>query len=314
MRKLRDLPTENEAEFLSDALASNGIEANVMQTQQGQFAVWVVDEQKLKEAQGLAATWLDQGDAGSLDEAARRGRSTRELSARIEERKEQKRQLIADRMARLSRPRPVALTWALIAACALVAWFTQLGDERGAVAALLIIDPRQPVSQLELPLLGMQLSVLSLQWHEPWRLVTPMLLHFGIVHILFNMLWLADLGRTIEMRHGALYLLLFAVISAAISNVAQYEIAKNPVFGGMSGVVYGLLGLVWARGKFDPHASYGLSRGTAQFMMIWLLLGFIGELAQGMGLARTPGMANWCHLFGLLVGIAWGYIAARRAR
>jgi GlpG protein len=313
MRKLRDLATENEAAFLSDALAANGIEANVIESQQGDFAVWVVDEEKLKDAQSLAANWLDQGDAQGLDQAARRGRSTRELSARIEERKEQKRQLIAERMTRLARPRPVVLTWALIAACALVAWFTQLGDERATVAALLIVDPRQPVSQIELPLFGMQLSLLSLQWHEPWRLVTPMLLHFGAVHILFNMLWLADLGRTIETRHGALYLALFALSSAAISNLAQYEIAKNPIFGGMSGVVYGLLGLVWARGKFDPHASYGLSRGTAQFMLIWLLLGFIGELAQGMGLARTPGMANWCHLFGLLVGVAWGYLAARRA-
>jgi GlpG protein len=314
MRKLRDLPSENEAAFLSDALAANGIEANVIQSQQGDFAVWVIDEEKLKTAQSLAETWLDKGDARGLDEAARRGRSTRELSARIEERKEQKRQLIAERMARLARPRPVVLTWALIAACALVAWFTQLGEDRATVATLLIIDPRQPVREIDLPLLGMQLRLLSLQWHEPWRLVTPMLLHFGLIHILFNMLWLADLGRTIESRHGALYLALFALSSAAISNFAQYEIAKNPIFGGMSGVVYGLLGLIWARGRFDPHASYGLSRGTAQFMLIWMLLGFIGELAQGMGFARASGMANWCHLFGLLVGVSWGYIAARRAR
>lgn len=311
MRKLRDLATATEAEFLSDALAANGIEANVMQSQQGDFAVWVIDEGKLKDAQSLASSWLDQGDARGLDDAARRGRSTRELSARIEERKEQKRQLIAERMARLSRPRPVVLTWALIAACALVAWFTQLGAERGTVAALLIIDPRKPIS--EIPLFGAQLSLLSLQWHEPWRLVTPVLLHFDPLHILFNAIMLASLGRMIESRHGALYLALFTLSCAAISNLAQYEIAKNPIFGGMSGVVYGLMGLAWARNKFDPHASYGLSRGTVQFMLIWMLLGFIGELSQGLGFARA-GMANWCHLFGLLSGIGWGYLAALRAR
>jgi GlpG protein len=313
MRKLRDLPSESAAATLSDALSANGIDVTVMDSALGTYSVWVIEEQKLKEAQSLSARWLDEGDAAGLDEAARRGRSSRELSVRIEERKEQKRQLIAERVAQLSRPRPVMLTWGLIALCALVAWFTKLGDERSVVATLLIIDPRKPISQLDIPLFGTQLSLLSLQWHEPWRLVTPMLVHFGAVHILFNMLWLADLGRTIESRHGARYLALFAVVSAALSNLAQYEIAKNPMFGGMSGVVYGLLGLVWARGKFDPNATYGLSRGTAQFMLIWLILGFVGEAATGMGLSRTPGMANWCHLFGLLVGVGWGYIASKRA-
>ncbi len=314
MRKLRDVPDARSATTLSDALTGSGIDVHVMDSQQGSYSVWVIDEEKLKEAQALAERWLEQGDAQSLDEATRRGRSARELSERIEERKEHKRQLIAERMARVSRPRPVVLTWALIAACALVAWFTQLGDERSTVATLLIIDPRQPVSQLQFPLFGMQMSLLSLQWHEPWRLVTPMLVHFGILHILFNMLWLADLGRTIESRHGALYLALFALTSAAISNLAQYEIAKNPMFGGMSGVVYGLLGLVWARGKFDPHATYSLTRGTTQFMLIWMLIGFIGEFAQGAGMARTSGMANWCHLFGLLVGVSWGYVSAKLAQ
>lgn len=313
MRKLRDLPSEDAATTLADALSVNGIEVSVMDTPQDSYAVWVIDEQKLKEAQALSARWLDEGDAQGLAEAARRGRSSRELTARIEERKEQKRQLIAERVAQFSRPRPVVLTWGLVALCVLVAVFTKLGDERGVVATLLIIDPRKPISQLDIPVLGTQVTLLSLQWNEPWRLITPMLLHFGAVHILFNMLWLVDLGRTIEARHGARYLGLFAIVSAALSNLAQYEIAKNPMFGGMSGVVYGLLGLVWARGKFDPHATYGLSRGTAQFMIIWLLLGFVGEAANGMGMERAPGMANWCHLFGLLVGVSWGYLAAKRA-
>jgi GlpG protein len=314
MRKLRDLPSESAAATLADALSASGIDVNVMESQQGDFAVWVVEEEKLKEAQALADSWLEQGDARAFEDAARRGRAARELSERIEERQEQKRQLIAERVAQLSRPRPVVLTWALVALCALVGWFTKLGSERTVVATLLIIDPRQPVSQVDLSLFGFHVTFLSLQWHEAWRLVTPMLLHFDPIHILFNMLWLVDLGRTIESRHGARYLASFALLSAALSNFAQYEISGNPMFGGMSGVVYGLLGLVWARGKFDPRATYGLSRSTAQFMLIWLLLGFVGELAAYGGVSRSPGMANWCHLFGLLVGLAWGYIASRRAR
>ena len=40
-----------------------------------------------------------------------------------------------------------------------------------------------------------------------------------------------------------------------------------------------------------------------QFMMIWFALGFVGNF----------GIANWCHLFGLLVGFAWAFIAHRVA-
>ncbi|MDB4974655.1 MAG: hypothetical protein JWN48_2996, partial [Myxococcaceae bacterium] len=45
--------------------------------------------------------------------------------------------------------------------------------------------------------------------------------------------------------------------------------------------------------------GYGLSRSTMQFMMIWFALGFVGNF----------GIANWCHLFGLLVGIGWAFAA-----
>ena len=48
-------------------------------------------------------------------------------------------------------------------------------------------------------------------------------------------------------------------------------------------------------------------------MLIWLAIGFIGDLSVGMGMAPTTGMANWCHLFGLLVGVSWGYLASRFA-
>jgi membrane associated rhomboid family serine protease len=41
-----------------------------------------------------------------------------------------------------------------------------------------------------------------------------------------------------------------------------------------------------------------------QFMMIWLLLGFFPQFR----------VANWCHVFGLLVGLAWAYAAATWSR
>jgi GlpG protein len=118
------------------------------------------------------------------------------------------------------------------------------------------------------------------------------------------MMMLGTFGRVIEGRHGARYLASFVLVAGVISNIAQFELAKSPLFSGMSGVVFGLLGMIWARGKLDPGIGYSLSRGTAQFAAIYLLLGFFPQF----------GIANWCHLFGLLVGIAWAYLATRFAR
>ena len=143
---------------------------------------------------------------------------------------------------------------------------------------------------------------------EIWRLFTPMFIHFGILHILFNMLWLRDLGSMIEAREGSLRLLVVVLLTSAGSNLAQYGISVpmlgggSPVFGGMSGVVYGLLGYIWMRGKFDPSTRLFLHKNTGTMMLVWLVLCFTGMLGP---------VANLAHLFGLLIGMALGYLSSQ---
>jgi GlpG protein len=117
------------------------------------------------------------------------------------------------------------------------------------------------------------------------------------------MLWLRDLGGMIETVEGSVKLLLLVVISAAISNWAQYLVTGNPVFGGMSGVVYALLGYVWMKGKFHPGSGLFLHKQTVTMMMIWLVVCFTGLLGP---------IANYAHLGGLIVGVAWGFAETRR--
>jgi GlpG protein len=137
---------------------------------------------------------------------------------------------------------------------------------------------------------------------EVWRLMTPIFVHFGPLHILFNMMWLWDLGRALEVLRGRWFLALFVAATGIASNVAQYAIAQSPYFGGMSGVLYALLGYFWMQGRFNPAFGVALHRSTVVMMIGWYVLCWTGLLGP---------IANWAHTGGLILGVAWG-IADRR--
>ena len=139
---------------------------------------------------------------------------------------------------------------------------------------------------------------------EYWRLLTPMFLHFGILHLVFNMLWFWEIGRRIEQVNNGLLMLLLVLVSSLGSNVLQYTMTGPGFFGGMSGVVFGLLGysLVWSR--LLPSRDMGLTNSIYVFMLGFLVFGFSG-LFDLLGLGN---LANWAHLGGLLAGAGFGLL------
>ncbi len=139
---------------------------------------------------------------------------------------------------------------------------------------------------------------------EIWRLFTPIFIHFGLMHIFFNMLWLLDLGSMIEARQNTWVLAALVLAIAAVSNVAQYAVGST-VFGGMSGVVYGLLGYVWIRGKFDPGSGLFVHPTNVTLMIIWFFICFTGQMGD---------IANMAHAAGLVMGMAWGFLSSLRHR
>ena len=142
-----------------------------------------------------------------------------------------------------------------------------------------------------------------IQWFALWQFGSYLFLHDpnGFQHILFNMLWLRDLGSMIEARQSTWHLAILALVIAACSNVAQYFFTGNPVFGGMSGVVYGLLGYIWIRGKCDPGSGLFVHKSTVTMMIIWFFLCYSGLLGS---------IANTAHAVGLGMGMAWGYLSS----
>jgi GlpG protein len=142
-----------------------------------------------------------------------------------------------------------------------------------------------------------------------WRLFTPAFLHFGWLHIAFNSLWLWELGSKIERTLGAVNMLLLFCTIALVSNTAQFVFGGPGMFGGMSGVVYGLLGFSWAGAKIQPNWGFGPPRSIMIMMVGWLLFCMAG-VVEVLGFGA---IANAAHLGGLvagaLLGVAFGYLS-----
>lgn len=145
--------------------------------------------------------------------------------------------------------------------------------------------------------------------HQPeylwqgWRLFTPALLHFSAMHLVFNLLWWWYLGGQIEQKLGLGKLLSILLIASAIPNLVQFMMS-GPLFGGLSGVVYALIGYFWWMGRLNPGAGIHLPNAYVGFMLVWLVIGWFDVLG-----IKT---ANGAHLAGLAVGCLMAWLDARR--
>ena len=134
------------------------------------------------------------------------------------------------------------------------------------------------------------------QW---WRLITPMFIHFSFAHLAFNCLWIYVLGEKIERIDGKLIFTLIIIFTGVFSNLFQYFWTSSSLFGGLSGVIYGMLGYCLVMEMESNYDKYGLPPGLYLFMIAWLILGFLGIL----DLFGFGSVANFAHLGGMLSGL-----------
>jgi GlpG protein len=132
-----------------------------------------------------------------------------------------------------------------------------------------------------------------------WRLATPAFLHFSIPHILFNLLWLRMLGGAIESRRGLARYAGLVLLIAVVSNIGQYAATGSPLFGGMSGVVYGVFGYLWMKERFAPESGLSLPPNCVFWMLGWFVLCWFDVMGP---------IANWAHTFGLVAGMLVGLL------
>ena len=297
MRLLTTVADQAEAKTLGDALYTDGVVTTIKQTRDGGFAVWVHDEDDMEQAQAF----LDGFDpnASRFSAMAREARARRRREAKTDDQLRARTERMRKQIEAKQNMRIDTVSVGLIGICVVVFFLTGMG-EKPDVMGYLTFTPLVPAGS------RFVFGDVSAIWKgQPWRLVTPIFLHFGFLHIAFNMWWLKDLGTAIERVFSSRYLLTFVLATAACSNVLEYAMSGPTTFGGMSGVVYGLFSFIWIRGRFDPSFPYRMPQQLVTFMLIWLGLGFTGWVGP---------IANWVHTGGLVSGAVWGLISSGHLR
>ncbi len=280
MRLVGTLNEPRLAERFAEYLGTLGITSR-LEVKPGGVEVWVHSEDRVAEA----ARELAEYQQNPTDERYTRPRRGPGVSKRRRER--------ASHRPSLSRPQPPRLPTVrslLILTSIAVAVFSRFGADVEPWVSWLAIMRIEPSGDLVLWSSRLFAEVLR---GEVWRLVTPMFLHFDILHLIFNMLWLGSLGGQVERRHGPVRFLVLVGMWSALSNSCQLLLTREPLFGGMSGVNFALFCYLWLRARYDPSSHFEMSAGTVVLMLGWFFLcltGWVGRIANG------------AHIGGLLAG------------
>jgi GlpG protein len=293
MRQIGAIANEAQARFFTDYLLSREIRSQLEPEADRSWSIWIQDEDQITDAQEALKRFQANPMAEEFQKAPEAAARAREKEAEdlaaYRKRVRSRRSLFPS----MGNYGVGLLTFLLILICVTISAFSAFGNAPW-LHLLYISDPENPTRQF-----------LPEVFHgEVWRLVTPILMHADLkinpLHLLFNMMWLYQLGSMVEARQSALFLFFFVVISAALSNVAQY-VWMGPHFAGMSGVVYALGGYIWIRGKYNPGSGLLLDRQTVTWLLIWMVVCMTGLVGH---------IANAAHFIGLVVGMAWGGLAA----
>lgn len=201
-------------------------------------------------------------------------------------------------------PRHAPLVLSFIVVAVIMVWVTAMGRNELA-ATLMVVDPRN----YDWTTLAGRIDALAstLSGGQIWRLLTPDFLHFSWTHIIFNSVMLWFLGSQIEWFDGRTRLLVLFLGTSIFSNGLQY-LVSGPLFGGLSGVVYGILGYCWLSQRKVPRFQFPPALVT--FAVVWMVLGFT-PFTEMLGLGR---MANEAHLGGFVSGLALALVLPVKRR
>lgn len=322
MRLIGSLKDKAQAEKFAAHLLTQGIHTH-LESEQDDIEMWIKDEDRVEQAVDLLHEFQTDPTAAKYADAIPRAKQIQDEA--IKKRRLVEKNVVNVAGTGVQRNHP--LTISLMVICGVVALLTNFGApnsmDKATFRALAFNGVANP-DATEIWLANNQdaeawdVKLASVKRGEFWRLATPMFLHHGVLHLLFNMYWLFIFGSQIENRYGSFWYGLLVIAAAMISNFAQCTVpidvgGSAPFFtgsflinglGGMSGVVYALFGFVLMRMTYDRSSGLFVQQSTVIFLMIWLVF-CMTPLASDITGSNT---ANWAHAIGLLVGLVAGYL------
>lgn len=194
----------------------------------------------------------------------------------------------------------IPLTLGIVVACIVIAVLTLSLGYTGLFRALLYPDFSYGTSYINLDrvMAGFNLTQLA-------KMIGPIFLHGGYVHLAFNMLWFWEFGKRIERIQATWAFALVIVFIALISNTYQYLMGGGNNFVGISGVVYGLLAYIGMWQVIDPEKGLNVQPSLIVIMIVILIVLTWMDLAI---------LANDAHMAGLVSGGLAGAILAAFSR
>lgn len=134
---------------------------------------------------------------------------------------------------------------------------------------------------------------------ESWRLFTPAVFHGGPLHLIFNICWLWAFGTIIESRFGHVAMLGICFLLAVGSVAAELALFRCGL--GLSGVVYGLFGLLWVLSETDPRFEDAVDEKIVELMIGWFILCIVLKVAEVWNIALVS------HAAGCILGALLGW-------
>ena len=315
MRQIGRIDDAEQAARLVDYLLTKGIRCKI-ETDGGASVIWVYEEDHLSLAREIIREFLADPQNEKFVAAARLAHELRNAQQKVET---DRARAVVHLRSRWEKPKTnqAPLTIVLVLLSVGITFSTNFGDlrpeakGRSLLSRLLLTSPSRiilPGVELVIPdedgkpvmVRPARPQLDEIKHGQVWRLLTPIFLHFSPWHLLLNMFTLFDIGRYLESRRGTPFLLLFVLIVGPVSNLIQYwwPWSEASVFGGMSGVLFGMIGYLWIKTQTDPTSNIYLPPNSFIYAMVFLGLGLMNAI---------PGLANGCHVGGLLAGIAMGF-------
>jgi len=153
------------------------------------------------------------------------------------------------------------------------------------------------------------LGILPRIWAgEVWRPFTSTLMHGNLLHAGFNVYWLLIFGPVLEHRFGSYRTLGLIVLLGYVSMMPEYVIGsyrrEEPIMiVGLSGIVYGLFGVLWVGRRWRSELRAVCTDETTQLLLGWFVLCIVLTYLDVMR------VANIAHGAGFLFGALYGLVA-----